>query len=161
MYFDSPVGTLAIRFAGSAVCELNFLDKFADRGDVKLGEVMPLIHQLTAQLQNYFSVSNSSFSIPLVLRGTDFQRRVWDALQQIPVGEVRTYGQLAEQLHSSARAVGNACRHNPTPIIVPCHRVVSASGLGGFCGQTEGAEVRRKYWLLSHEGIELPMPSVA
>ena len=157
MYFDSPVGVLAIRFAGSAVCELNFLDEPVPQCSLE----SPLMRQLRTQLQDYFASSNSAFAVSLELRGTDFQRRVWHALQQIPVGEVRTYGQLAEQLHSSARAVGNACRHNPTPIIVPCHRVVSARGLGGYCGKMVGAEVRRKYWLLNHEGIELAMPDVA
>ncbi|NOZ38517.1 MAG: methylated-DNA--[protein]-cysteine S-methyltransferase, partial [Gammaproteobacteria bacterium] len=113
------------------------------------------VAEFSAQLQGYFSSSVSPFSFPVLLRGTDFQQRVWHALQRIPAGEVRTYGQLAKQLHSSARAVGNACRRNPVPLLVPCHRVVSASGIGGFAGSTDGAEIRIKRWLLRHEGATL------
>lgn len=161
MYFYSPIGVLAVRFEGSAVCELNFLHQSGREDETGRQTMTPLMRELSAQLQGYFSSPTHLFSIPLRLRGTDFQQRVWHALQRIPPGEVRTYGQLAQQLHSSARAVGNACRHNPVPIIVPCHRVVSASGLGGFCGRTEGAEVRLKRWLLKHEGVELPVSGAA
>lgn len=157
MYFDSPIGMLAIRFEDSAICELNFLHQAGGEDEGERQTVTALMREFSAQLQAYFSSSKSPFSIPVRLRGTDFQQRVWHALQQIPAGEVRTYGWLAQQLHSSARAVGNACRHNPVPLIVPCHRVVSARGLGGFCGRTEGAEVRLKRWLLKHEGVELPV----
>ncbi len=157
MYVNSPVGVLAIHFSGSAVCELRFID----RPLARCAPETAFMRQFKAQLQAYFSSADSIFTIPLLLRGSAFQQRVWTALQQIPAGEVRTYGQLAKQLHSSARAVGNACRHNPAPIVVPCHRVVSAQGLGGFCGRTDGPEVRRKHWLLKHEGIELPLPDVA
>ncbi len=86
-------------------------------------------------------------------QGTPFQRRVWRALQDIPPGQTRSYGELAARLGSGARAVGNACRRNPVPLIVPCHRVVGAHGPGGFSGQTGGAALQRKLWLLAHEGI--------
>jgi len=152
MIFDSPIGALAIYFNDSAVCELNFLHP----PDDEQPEETPAAARVAAQLQAYFSSSVRPFSFPVLLRGTDFQRRVWHALQQIPAGEVRTYGQLAEQLHSSARAVGNACRQNPVPLVVPCHRVVSARGIGGFAGRTEGAEIRIKRWLLKHEGVTFP-----
>ncbi len=161
MYFDSPIGVLAIRFESSAVCALNFLHQPVSKGEARRQIMTALMREVCAQLQGYFSSSTRPFSIPVRLKGTDFQQRVWRALQQIPAGEVRTYGQLAQQLHSSARAVGNACRHNPVPIIVPCHRVVSAGGLGGFCGRTDGAEVGLKRWLLKHEGVELPVLGAA
>ncbi len=161
MDFDSPIGILAIQFTGARVYGLSFLDKMEAQAELESSQAGPLLEQLRIQLQNYFAAVPCGFNLPLQLKGTDFQQRVWAALQQIPMGEVRTYGQLAEQLHSSARAVGNACRHNPVPLIVPCHRVVSARGLGGFCGRTDGPEVRRKHWLLSHEGIEFAMPDVA
>jgi len=89
--------------------------------------------------------------------GTEFQRKVWQSLQDIPVGEVRTYGSLAKELNSSARAVGNACRQNLFPVIVPCHRVVSASGIGGYAGDTLARQhgqinfLHIKQWLLAHE----------
>ena len=81
--------------------------------------------------------------------------RVWQALQKIPYGEVKTYGQLAKELKSSARAVGNACRANPIPIVIPCHRIVAVSGIGGYAGKTDGPVLERKRWLLAHEGIVL------
>lgn len=87
-----------------------------------------------------------------VADGTRFQQRVWQALQQIPAGETRRYGELAESLNSSARAVANACRANPLPILVPCHRVVAADELGGYMGHTDGEVVAIKRWLLHHEG---------
>ncbi len=149
MLFDSPIGRLAICFEDAAVCELNFLHH-AD--PEPLLETSPMA-EFSAQLQDYFSSSVRPFSFPVLLRGTDFQRRVWHALQRIPAGQVITYGRLAAQLHSSARAVGNACRQNPVPLLVPCHRVVSANGIGGFAGSTDGAEIKIKRWLLRHEGV--------
>jgi len=157
MYVDSPIGGLEIQFEGAAVCQLTFLSKADSTAQV----MTPSMRELKQQLQHYFSSASQPFTLALHLRGTDFQQRVWHALQQIPVGETRTYGQLADALHSSPRAVGNACRRNPVPIIVPCHRVVLANAVGGFCGQTEGAEVRIKHWLLRHEGLELPASGAA
>lgn len=151
MIFDSPIGRLTISFEAGAVCELNFLQQADPEASIETS----LMAEFSVQLQGYFSSSVRPFSFPVLLRGTDFQRRVWHALQQIPAGQIRTYGQLAKQLHSSARAVGNACRHNPVPLVVPCHRVVSASGIGGFAGRTDGAEIRIKRWLLRHEGATL------
>lgn len=102
-------------------------------------------------LARYFSNPRTRFDAPLVLDGTPFQHRVWRALQRIPSGRVITYGELARQLKTSARAVGNACRANPVPLFVPCHRVVAADGQGGFMGSRRGAAVALKAWLLAHE----------
>lgn len=88
---------------------------------------------------------------PLMPAGTPFQRRVWRALQEIVPGQRLTYGELAARLGTSARAVGGACRANPLPLLVPCHRVVAAHGLGGFAGDREGARLEVKRWLLEHE----------
>jgi methylated-DNA-[protein]-cysteine S-methyltransferase len=107
-------------------------------------------------LRDYFANGQTLINLPLDLRGTDFQRRVWQALLQIPPGQTRSYGQLAQQLGSSARAVGNACRANPCPIVVPCHRVLARNGLGGYAGETqEGEQLQIKRWLLRHEGVVL------
>jgi len=84
-------------------------------------------------------------------QGTAFQQKVWGALLDIPSGTTMTYGELAKELQSSARAVGQACKNNPTPIIIPCHRVVSKQGKGGYLGQTEGKLAYIKTWLLQHE----------
>lgn len=104
------------------------------------------------QLAAYFQDGATRFDLDLGLRGTPFQRRVWEALQAIPPGTTTTYGELAAALGTSARAVGGACRANPCPIVVPCHRVVAVDGLGGFAGDRSGRKVEVKRWLLRHEG---------
>ena len=98
------------------------------------------------------------FDLPLAPEGTAFQKRVYAAMQRIPFGGMRSYGELAAELGSAARAVGGACGSNPLPIVIPCHRVVAAGGgLGGFSG---GAGASTKTWLLHHEGA-LPRRQLA
>ena len=92
------------------------------------------------------------FDIPCTFAGTAFQQKVWNALKKIPSGKVVTYGELANKLGTSARAVGNACRNNPIPLVIPCHRVVSSCGIGGYAGDTSGDLLKFKSWLLQHEG---------
>jgi methylated-DNA-[protein]-cysteine S-methyltransferase len=104
-------------------------------------------------LSRYFADGTRPIGLDVLPAGTDFQRRVWRALQAIPAGQTRTYGELARQLGSGARAVGNACRNNPVSVVVPCHRVVAVSGPGGYSGHMTGAPLRRKRWLLAHEGV--------
>jgi len=103
------------------------------------------------QLQSYRDKPDQDFDLPVVTSGSDFQQRVWAALETIPLGETWTYGQLAKVVSSSARAVGGACRTNPVVVLIPCHRVVSASGIGGYAGNTEGDNLDVKQWLLMHE----------
>jgi methylated-DNA-[protein]-cysteine S-methyltransferase len=103
-------------------------------------------------LQEFLSGSELHFNLALDLHGTSFQQRVWRALMAIPVGQVRSYGELARELRTSARAIANACRANPIAIIVPCHRVVGAHGLGGYMGALSGEPLAIKEWLLRHEG---------
>ena len=111
-----------------------------------------LAAQVAAELAAYFNDASHRFEFPLSLHGTSFQRRVWAALQSIPVGETLSYGALARRLGTAARAVGGACRANPCPIVVPCHRVVAADdGLGGYSGHRGGAWLDIKGRLLSHE----------
>jgi methylated-DNA-[protein]-cysteine S-methyltransferase len=107
--------------------------------------------KVAQDLHAYFSDKNSPLAFPLLQQGTRFQRKVWQQLRNISVGETQTYGEIAKQLNTSPRAVANACRCNPTPIIVPCHRVVAANGLGGYAGKIDGFECEVKEWLLTHE----------
>jgi len=114
------------------------------------------------EFKRYFLGGRYAFSLPCQLTlGTIFQQKVWQALLDIPAGQVTTYGALAKQLNSSPRAVGNACRKNLFPIIVPCHRVVSASGIGGYAGDTLTQQkgninyLQIKRWLLVHEQANL------
>ena len=106
------------------------------------------------QIQHYLDDPSHPFELPLKLAGTHHRLAVWEAMQRIPVGKTRTYGDLAKELHSSARAIGGACGANPIPVIVPCHRIVAAGkSIGGFMGaRDEGFEIGIKRWLLEHEG---------
>ena len=99
----------------------------------------------------YFQNADSDITMDVFVNGTDFQKSVWHAISSIQKGDTCTYSDIAEQLGSSPRAVGNACRANPVPIVVPCHRVVAKSGLGGFAGKRKGINIDSKTWLLNHE----------
>ncbi|MDR9435844.1 MAG: MGMT family protein [Thiohalophilus sp.] len=112
--------------------------------------------RIAHELATYFDDAAAPLRWPLHFGGSDFQQRVWQALRAIPVGRVRTYGELAGEVGGCAQAVGNACRQNPIPIYIPCHRVVAKTGIGGFAGKTAGPRIELKRWLLRHEGVTLP-----
>ena len=114
---------------------------------------------VVSQLAAYFADASNPLTAPVMLAGTKFQHRVWEALQAIPPGTVLTYGDLARQLGTAARAIGNACRSNPVPILVPCHRVVARQGLGGYAGAVTGDPLAIKRWLLHHEGVAVAVAS--
>jgi methylated-DNA-[protein]-cysteine S-methyltransferase len=152
LVFSSPLGSLGIRLEQGAVTGLDYLPAPHRAGD----DGSPGARRVARALTRYFADGSRNIGLDVEPPGTDFQRRVWHALQAIPPGQTRTYGELARELGSGARAVGNACRHNPVPVIVPCHRVVRATGLGGYAGRMSGAPLRRKRWLLAHEGVIVP-----
>lgn len=110
-----------------------------------------LAERAARQLERYAADADFEFDLPLAPAGSAFQRRVWQAMCRIPRGRTRTYGELARALRSAPRAVGQACGANPYPIVVPCHRVVAASGIGGFAHHAGGFHVDIKRWLLRHE----------
>jgi len=117
-------------------------------------EVVPvtaLAERVAIQLENYFADPEWTFDLPLDLQGSEFQLRVWYRLGEIPAGRPLSYGELAASIGSGARVVGNACRRNPVPLVLPCHRVVAKSGPGGFAGSTEGGFMPIKQALLAHE----------
>ena len=103
------------------------------------------------QLERYRADPDTRFDLPLLIEGTPFQRRLWAALCAIPRGRTLTYGELARRLGGEARAVGQACGDNRLPIVIPCHRVVAANGIGGFAHATGGYLLEAKRWLLAHE----------
>lgn len=149
--FNSPIGWLRIQSENGNLVDIEFMQ----RKPAVARSPSRLEANAVAQLGKYFQKKKQKFNLPLNLNGTDFQRRVWQALQNIPYGQVKTYGQLAKELNSSPRAIGNACRANPFPIVIPCHRVVAANGLGGYAGKTSGPVLERKRWLLAHEGYQI------
>lgn len=109
----------------------------------------PLLKEAKAQIDAYFAGTLQVFDLPLKVQGSAFQQHVCSAIFAIPFGETRTYGDLAKEIGAPAQAIGGGCGGNPIPLIIPCHRVLSASGLGGFSG-SHGVET--KVALLRHEG---------
>lgn len=107
-----------------------------------------LLDRAATQMTAYFEDPANGFDLPLRVEGSDFQRAVCDAMLAIPVGETRTYGDIARDLKAPAQAVGQGCGGNPIPIIIPCHRVLGASSLGGFSG---AGGIETKVALLRHE----------
>jgi methylated-DNA-[protein]-cysteine S-methyltransferase len=103
------------------------------------------------QLERYREDPDARFDLPLAVEGTALQRAVWDAMCAIPRGRTRTYGELARELGADARAIGQACGDNRLPIVIPCHRVVAADGIGGFGHAKRGYLLEAKRWLLMHE----------
>jgi len=144
---DAPFGRLGVYLRDDRLAGIDFLDRRTPAVAPKSAAARRVCKELDA----YLADPRHAFRGALALSGTPFQRRVWRALRRIDPGNVRSYGQLARALASSPRAVGMACRANPIPVIVPCHRVVAQSGLGGFMGQRDGAALRLKRWLLAHE----------
>lgn len=108
----------------------------------------PLLREAAAQLVAYFDDPAQGFDLPLKVEASKFQQRVCDAMLAIPLGETRTYGDLSKDLGVPAQAIGQGCGGNPIPVIIPCHRVLGANGLGGFSGPSG---VETKVWLLKHE----------
>lgn len=147
--FESPVGRLGLRLSadGKALSALKFLD------DSPLpAQVEPAAREFVRALQDFFADPQRDLNLPLAEQGTDFQRRVWRALRQMPTGTTQSYGAMAKELGSGPRAVASACRTNPIPIVTPCHRLIGANGsLTGYCGRTEGEAMARKAWLIDHE----------
>jgi len=148
----TPFGCcIGIAMTGGAVRALDYLPA----NTPEQPPTDPATAAVVAQLAAYFCDADTPLTVPLMLAGTRFQQRVWAALQLIPLGTVLTYGELAQQLGTAARAVGTACRANPVPILIPCHRVVGRQGLGGYAGAVTGDPLAIKRWLLHHEGVDL------
>lgn len=143
----APFGRVGIAMRGDALADVGFLPGPSPLVAPKT----PAARRICARLRAYFQNPRARLDLRLALDGTPFQRRVWRALRRIPPGKVTSYGALARRIKSSARAVGNACRANPVPIVVPCHRVVAVDGDGGFMGKRGGRALALKRWLLAHE----------
>ncbi len=144
--YQSPAGALTLFEEDDSIIAI-------DWGSSPNTKSTPLLKSAQSQLDAYFNGSLKDFDLPLRPSGTEFQVILWTQLLKIPYGAVRTYGDLATDLNSAARAVGGACGRNPIPIIIPCHRVISASGkLTGYAG---GDGINTKRALLRLEGYGL------
>ncbi len=142
-----PFGAVGVRTRGACVEEITFL---ADDTECKAA-TNELAQRAVDQLAAYAADGAAQINLPLAINGTEFQRRVWTEIASIPPGTTRSYGELARRLNSAPRAVGQACGDNRLPLAIPCHRVVAASGVGGFAHRRGGAYERIKRWLLMHE----------
>ena len=141
---QTPVGRMVIRSDGAAVTGIVF-------SDVLEPELPNALTELTVQqIREYFAGTRAAFDLPLRLSGTPFMQAVCRALLDVPFGQTTTYGLLSAKAGypGAARAVGTVMRKNPLVLVVPCHRVLAANGLGGYsCG------LDKKRWLLRHEGV--------
>jgi methylated-DNA-[protein]-cysteine S-methyltransferase len=140
---QTPIGKLGISTLGQLLTRIDFLTD-----DTEL--IAPneeIIDGIVNQLNQYFQCPSFQFNIPYQLQGTPFQTRVWQTLSKLPIQKTVSYGTLAKKIKTGARAIGNACRANPLPILIPCHRVIAQGNLGGY----KGKEISIKKWLLNHE----------
>jgi len=147
----APFATLGITTTDTHLTGVRFLSPDTPAKAPRKGTIA---HLACVQLQAYLDDGAYVFDLPLKLAGTHHRLQVWEAMCRIPAGKLRSYGDIAHELRSSARAVGGACGANPIPVVVPCHRVIAAGNrIGGFMGAaSEGFELGIKRWLLEHEG---------
>jgi len=141
--FDSPLGWLTLTEEGGYVTALDW------GGVSRCDAVSPLLVEAGAQLAAYFDHRLRRFDLPMSMPSTPFQHGVLEALHAIRYGDTRTYGEIAAYVQGSAQAVGRACGANRIPILIPCHRVLGVTGLGGYSGR---GGVETKVFLLRHEG---------
>ena len=147
---ETPVGNIMISASTDKIERISFVDVPCD--SIETFNLSPAIRMIVDQIREYFNGKRKRFDVDLEFStGTEFQKSVWKATMQIPYGEVRTYSQIAKQIGNpqAYRAVANSLAANPLVLIVPCHRVVSKKGIGGF-----SAGVWRKEWLLNFEKME-------
>ena len=151
----APFGAVGIVSDGDKVARMVFLPGCAGESCAADGFTRAVCRQVAA----YLADPAVKLDFPVAQSGTVFQRRVWEAMRQIPPGQTRTYGEVARRVHSAPRAVGGACAANAMVLYYPCHRVVAAGGLGGFSGESgrDGVFLRIKRWLLAHEGAMIQM----
>ena len=153
----SPLGEVRLRSDGESLTGLWFVGQVNDAkaiSDLEIKNDLPIFGQVESWLESYFSGKQTSITIPLQPKGTSFQQRVWQILQEIPYGETMTYGEIAQRIakekgvaNYSAQAVGQAVGKNPISILIPCHRVLGKNGaLTGYAGG-----VHRKEQLLQLE----------
>jgi len=144
---DFPMFKVGVAVRDGIVTELKYLPPSAPSVAAK----NPLAEKAAQQLEAYKRNPDSAFDLPVAVEGSALQKAVWQAMCAIPRGSTRTYGDLARELGADPRDIGQCCGDNRLPIVIPCHRVVAADGLGGFGHATSGYLLEAKRWLLAHE----------
>jgi len=154
---EFPVMKVGVRTRDERVVEIRYLPLSSP--NISPGNAVA--ERAVGQLERYRDDADTVFDLPLLIEGSPLQRSVWQAMCAIPRGETRTYGAIAQQLgetdYKMLRAIGQACGDNRLPIVIPCHRVVAANGLGGFAHSTDGFLIEAKRWLLLHETGEFEL----
>jgi len=146
---STPFAVLGLCTNGSALTSLQYLP-LGERATPPTDRIAELAAR---ELERYLDDPGYRFTVALAPAGTAFQHRVWSALSAIPRGQSRTYGEVARDIRSAPRSVGQACGANRIALIIPCHRVIAAQGgLGGFMNAEVGDPIAIKRWLLAHEG---------
>lgn len=144
----SPLGAIGILLTDDKITRINLL---AEDLPVKLPR-SDAGKKAVEEIKSYFSNATQRFSFPYEIAGTPFQKSVWKLISEIPPGETRSYGELAKQLQTGPRAIGQACRTNKLHLVIPCHRVVASKHMGGYAGVQTGKWLEIKKWLLEFEG---------
>jgi methylated-DNA-[protein]-cysteine S-methyltransferase len=148
----APFGGIGVRTADGEVIETVYLPA-SMKAQPPRGV---LAREVVRQIRAYLRDPAHKFDLPLAARGSEFQQRVWKAITTIPCGQTVSYGDIARHIRSGPRAVGGACGANWFSLIIPCHRVLAANGIGGFGDSGEGGfHMNIKRWLLEHEGIKV------
>ncbi len=145
----TPFAVLGIRTDGAVVTGLRYLP----RSTPQAAPHDRVAERACCEIECYLADPGYQFTVPYRLEGTPFQQRVWREIEKLFPLKTISYGSIAQRLDSAARAVGSACGANPVPLIVPCHRVLAARGLGGFMGGRDDFPLSIKRWLLRHEGL--------
>lgn len=145
----APFAVLGVRVAGERLTGIEYLPRRA----ATLIPQTRFAAEVCRQIEAYLADPRFRFDLPIAFSATAHQRKVWNAIAAIPAGRTCSYSDIAREIGSAARAVGNACGANPVPLVIPCHRVVAKHGLGGFMGSRDGLPLDIKRWLLRHEGI--------
>ena len=148
--FSTDIATIGIQLENSKLIKVDYLTR---KNNIK--PTSKLVENIQNKIEKYLKDTSKTndLKIDVKLDVTPFQKKVLNQLILIPYGETKTYGEIAKKLKTSPRAVGNACRRNPIPIVIPCHRVVASKGLGGYSGAIEGETQDIKRNLLKLEGI--------
>ena len=144
----TPFAVLGIRTLGERVTDIEYLPV----GAATLAPLNALAERACVEIERYLDDPEYCMRVPFELEGTAFQCRVWNAIAGIAPGRTLTYKDLARALRTAPRPVGGACGANRLPLVIPCHRVVGAGGIGGFMNARSGSALDIKRWLLRHEG---------
>lgn len=147
---QAPFGWLVLVLERGSVAAVDIAGR---RPKLPLCDRVPGARTIGREIERYLLDPGYQPAAPLLWTGTAFQRRVWRFLRRIPSGTVYTYGQVARELKTAPRAIGQACASNPLPVLVPCHRVVAGDGIGGYSAGPGQGGLPIKRWLLRHEGV--------